>query len=55
MSWFGVGRSEEESERKFNDKELTQKMLHYISPYKRAILITTIFSVINTGLARAPP
>ncbi len=55
MSWFGVGRSEEESERKFTDKELTQKMLHYISPYKRAILITTIFIVINTALTLAPP
>ncbi|MCK5183030.1 MAG: hypothetical protein KAQ95_01905, partial [Candidatus Heimdallarchaeota archaeon] len=55
MSWFGVGRSEEESERKFTDKELTQKMIHYISPYKRAILITTIFIVINTALTLAPP
>ncbi|NPE07223.1 MAG: ABC transporter ATP-binding protein [Asgard group archaeon] len=55
MSWFGVGRSEEEGERKFTDKELTQKMIHYISPYKRAILITTIFIVINTALTLAPP
>ncbi|MCE7744430.1 MAG: ABC transporter ATP-binding protein [Candidatus Heimdallarchaeota archaeon] len=55
MSWFGVGRSEEESERKFTDKELTQQMMHYISPYKRAILITTIFIVINTALTLAPP
>ena len=55
MSWFGVGRSEEEDERKFSDKELTLKMIDYVSPYKRAIWITTILIVINTGLTLAPP
>ncbi|MCK4803086.1 MAG: ABC transporter ATP-binding protein, partial [Spirochaetes bacterium] len=55
MSWFGVGRSEEDTERKFTDRELTQKMIHYIAPYKRAILITTIFIVINTALTLPYP
>ena len=55
MSWFGVGRSEEESERKFTDRELTQRMISYVVPYKKSILITTIVIVINTLLSLAPP
>ncbi|MFW9924246.1 MAG: ABC transporter ATP-binding protein [Candidatus Thorarchaeota archaeon] len=55
MSWFGVGRSEEEEERKFTDRELTIKMYNYISPYKKAIIITTIIIVINTIISLAPP
>jgi ATP-binding cassette subfamily B protein len=55
MSWFGVGRSEEEDEKKFTDRELTVKMINYITPYKRAIWITTILIIINTGLTLAPP
>ncbi|NHK31108.1 MAG: ABC transporter ATP-binding protein [Asgard group archaeon] len=55
MSWFGVGRSDEEDERRFTDKELTSKMLEYVTPYKGAIILTTIIIVINTVLALAPP
>ncbi|MHA1354890.1 MAG: ABC transporter ATP-binding protein [Candidatus Heimdallarchaeota archaeon] len=55
MSWFGVGRSDEESERKFTDKELTQKMFQYFSPYKKAILVSTIIIVINTLIQLLPP
>ena len=55
MSWFGVGRSEEGDERKFTDRELTLKMIGYISPYKRAIWITTALIIVNTGLTLAPP
>ena len=55
MSWFGVGRSEEEDERKFTDKELTIRMFHYISPYKKAIIITTIIIIVNTALSLLPP
>ncbi len=55
MSWFGVGRSEEEDERKFTDRELTSKMLEYVAPYKGAIIFTTIIIVLNTVLALAPP
>ena len=55
MSWFGVGRSEEEDERKFTDKELTIRMFRYISPYKKAIIVTTIIIVVNTLLNLLPP
>ena len=53
--WFGVGRSDEESERKFTDKELTQKMFQYFSPYKKAIITTTIIIIINTLILLLPP
>ncbi len=55
MSWFGVGRSEEESEGKFTDRELTQRIISYISPYKKDIFITTIIIMINTAFSLAPP
>ena len=55
MSWFGVGRSEEEDERKFTDKELTKRMFSYIAPFKRSILVVTIIIIINTALSLAPP
>lgn len=55
MSWFGVGRSEEDDERRFTDKELTSKMLEYVVPYKGAIILTTIVIVLNTILALVPP
>ncbi|MHA1124686.1 MAG: ABC transporter ATP-binding protein [Candidatus Heimdallarchaeota archaeon] len=55
MTWFGVGRSDEESERKFTDKELTRKMLHYFTPYKKAIITTTIIIIINTLIQLLPP
>ncbi len=55
MSWFGVGRSEEEDETKFTDRELTVKMFKYISPYKKAIIVTTLIIVINTFLTLLPP
>lgn len=55
MSWFGVGRSDEDSERKFTDRELTQKMFQYFSPYKKAIITTTIIIIINTLIQLFPP
>jgi ABC-type multidrug transport system fused ATPase/permease subunit len=55
MSWFGVGRSEEEDERKFSDKELTSKMIEYVKPHKKQILLVTIIIVVNTFLSLAPP
>ncbi|MHA1556848.1 MAG: ABC transporter ATP-binding protein, partial [Candidatus Heimdallarchaeota archaeon] len=55
MSWFGVGRSEEEDESIFTDRELTVKMFKYISPYKKAIIVTTIIIIINTVLTLLPP
>ncbi|NHJ46642.1 MAG: ABC transporter ATP-binding protein [Asgard group archaeon] len=55
MSWFGVGRSEEEDERKFTDKELTSKMIEYVKPHKKQIILVTIIIVINTFLSLAPP
>ena len=55
MSWFGVGRSEEEDERKFTDRELTKRMFSYIAPFKRSIWVVTIIIIINTALSLAPP
>ncbi|HUT80451.1 MAG TPA: ABC transporter ATP-binding protein [Candidatus Bathyarchaeia archaeon] len=56
MAWFGVGNSEEEEDRKkFSDRELTKKMLSYVGPYKKAIIVTTIIIVINTVISLAPP
>jgi ABC-type multidrug transport system fused ATPase/permease subunit len=55
MSWFGVGRSEEDEERKFSDRELTTKIIEYIKPYRKPVFVTTIIIVINTLLALLPP
>ncbi|MEA2070405.1 MAG: ABC transporter ATP-binding protein [Asgard group archaeon] len=55
MSWFGVGRSDEDTEREFSDRELTKRMWQYIRPYKKTIVITTILIVINTLLGLLPP
>jgi ABC-type multidrug transport system fused ATPase/permease subunit len=55
MSWFGVGRSDEETERRFSDRELTQRMLTYIKPYTKEIVLTTIIILINVGLNLFPP
>ncbi|MBD3190041.1 MAG: ATP-binding cassette domain-containing protein [Candidatus Heimdallarchaeota archaeon] len=55
MSWFGVGRSDEETERQFSDKFLTKKMIHYTSPYKKEIIYVTLIIILNTLLNLAPP
>ncbi|HUU77463.1 MAG TPA: ABC transporter ATP-binding protein [candidate division Zixibacteria bacterium] len=55
MSWFGVGRSDEDTDRKFTDRELTQRMFSYISPYKRSIILVTIIIIVNTAFSLAPP
>ncbi|NHJ87013.1 MAG: ABC transporter ATP-binding protein [Asgard group archaeon] len=55
MSWFGVGRSEEDIERKFTDRELTSQMLEYVKPYKKAVLVTTLIILVNTALSLLPP